>query len=175
MGEFDAVVVGGGLAGLTAARELQKAGLQTLVLEARGRLGGRAWTAERSGKRLELGRAHVHWSQPFMWTEITRYGLELTSHPDAERVTCLVGGRRYDSTVDKFEAQLDGPLKQLFAGSRDLYPEPYATGANQGAVETMDGMSATDRLDGLTMSARQRGPLRAFSDLQFHGRSEQGD
>lgn len=43
--EQDVVVVGGGLAGLTVARELRHAGLEVVVLEARERLGGRAHTA----------------------------------------------------------------------------------------------------------------------------------
>ena len=42
--EVDVVVVGAGLAGLTTARELQRAGLSVCVLEARERVGGRVWT-----------------------------------------------------------------------------------------------------------------------------------
>lgn len=38
------VVLGGGIAGLVAAYELSKAGFQCTVLEARSRVGGRAWT-----------------------------------------------------------------------------------------------------------------------------------
>lgn len=47
---YDLVIVGGGLAGMTAAYEAHKAGVKTLVLEGEDRLGGNAKTGYR---RLE--------------------------------------------------------------------------------------------------------------------------
>ena len=38
------VIVGAGFAGLVAARELQMKGIDYQILEARDRIGGRAWT-----------------------------------------------------------------------------------------------------------------------------------
>src|SRR6478736_4951582 len=42
MNSYDIVVVGAGFAGLSAAARLARGGARVLVLEARGRLGGRA-------------------------------------------------------------------------------------------------------------------------------------
>ena len=71
----DVVVIGGGFAGVTAAREATLAGASTLLLEARDRLGGRTWTHRWNDTDVELGGGWVHWHQPHVWSEITRAGL----------------------------------------------------------------------------------------------------
>lgn len=55
MERWDVTVIGGGLAGLTAAVFLAKQGLRTLVLEQSSRLGGRASTLERDGCLFNIG------------------------------------------------------------------------------------------------------------------------
>ncbi len=60
----DVIVVGGGFAGVTAAREAALRGRSVLLLEGRERLGGRTWTAEWHGHATEYGGAWVHWHQP---------------------------------------------------------------------------------------------------------------
>ena len=54
---YDAIVIGGGIAGLTAARDLRAGGRSVLVLEARDRLGGRTWYREFAGteQHVEIG------------------------------------------------------------------------------------------------------------------------
>ena len=51
----DAVIVGGGYAGLAAARRLTEEGRSTVVLEARDRVGGRTYTVEEAGATVDLG------------------------------------------------------------------------------------------------------------------------
>jgi monoamine oxidase len=55
------LVVGGGVAGLAAARRLRAAGVEVLVLEARDRLGGRIWTASLvDGLDVDIGASWIH-------------------------------------------------------------------------------------------------------------------
>jgi monoamine oxidase len=56
----DVLVIGGGIAGLTAARRLTEAGLRVHLLEARDRLGGRIWTHHEHDYPVELGAEFVH-------------------------------------------------------------------------------------------------------------------
>jgi monoamine oxidase len=79
--EHDVIVVGGGFAGLTAARELRAAGRRVLLLEGRDRLGGRTHTSDFAGAEVELGGAYVHWFQPHVFAELTRYGIAFTRRP----------------------------------------------------------------------------------------------
>ena len=59
--EVDVAVIGAGAAGIAAGRRLAEAGaVSVLVLEARGRVGGRVWTVEKDGLPLDLGGEWLH-------------------------------------------------------------------------------------------------------------------
>ncbi|WP_167104917.1 flavin monoamine oxidase family protein [Mycobacterium sp. DL592] len=56
---YDVVVIGAGFAGLTAARELTRTGLDVVVLEGRDRVGGRSSTTTLAGVPVDLGGTFV--------------------------------------------------------------------------------------------------------------------
>lgn len=74
---FDVIVVGAGLAGLRAARDLAEDGARVRVLEGRSRVGGRGWTSNFPGTDLpiELGGSWFTPHQPLVASELDRYGM----------------------------------------------------------------------------------------------------
>jgi monoamine oxidase len=70
-GETDTAIIGGGAAGVAAARRLHDAGVDCLIVEARERLGGRAWTVtDPSGFALDLGCGWLHSADVNPWAAI---------------------------------------------------------------------------------------------------------
>jgi monoamine oxidase len=91
----DVVVIGAGLAGLCAARDLVDAGAAVVVLEARDRVGGRTWTNRfpDTGEMVELGGswfAPEHEAAP---RELARYGLSVRTHALPRQVRWRTDGR----------------------------------------------------------------------------------
>ncbi|MSO76129.1 MAG: FAD-dependent oxidoreductase [Alphaproteobacteria bacterium] len=71
--EVDVVIVGAGAAGLAAADHLRRAGLDALVLEAKDRVGGRAWTdSQRLGVPFDYGCHWLHSASLNPWVAIAR-------------------------------------------------------------------------------------------------------
>jgi monoamine oxidase len=89
------VVIGAGLAGLSAARALVAAGHEVVVLEARHRVGGRTeggHTAD--GTPIELGGQWIGPTQTRMYELVAELGLEtFTTYNDGQLVVDL-GGRQ---------------------------------------------------------------------------------
>lgn len=145
---YDVIVLGAGFCGVTAARECAKAGLRTLILEARGRIGGRTHTVEWNGATTELGGTWVHWSQPYVWAEIQRYGLALVESSGATARRMLV--RRTSGDLVELDAFEHGePIARAIAdymgASREMFPRPHRP-FDTGLPEKHDRITAADPL-----------------------------
>ncbi len=97
----DVLVVGGGLAGLCAARELRKAGASVVVLEARDRVGGRTCTVQHEGRAVDLGGQWFGTTQDRVASLAQELGVDSYSQYDAGRSLLEFGGkvRSYKGTI----------------------------------------------------------------------------
>lgn len=154
--DFDAILIGGGFAGVTAARELTTAGQNCLLLEGRDRLGGRTWTKEFAGVDVELGGGWIHWLQPHVWAEISRYGIEVTESPTPDRCVWLADCERRSGELAEFDALLDRGVERFCEGFEDVLDYPYDPLRKAEALEAIDSLSQQDRLEQLDLSAEER-------------------
>ncbi len=76
-GTPDVIVVGAGLSGLTAARDLMNASLEVRVLESRNRPGGRTWVTEAGGVTVDLGGEWVDEAHAEIRGLIEELGVEI--------------------------------------------------------------------------------------------------
>lgn len=155
MTDTDVIVIGAGLAGVTAARELGNAGHDVIVLEARDRLGGRLFTDQRMGVNLELGGNWLHWVQPHVWAEVTRYGLLADRGPKAEEALWLADGELQRGTLEGFMDLIDSGMERLVGDSARLLPRPDGV-EDSDAWQEADQLTLQEALDGLELDGDER-------------------
>lgn len=133
---FDAVVVGGGFAGLSAAAALADAGARVLVLEARPSLGGRAaaFTDPATGERVDNGQHVLFGCYEETFRFLRRIGAEDRVRLQARLAVDIVN--------------LDGRASRL---SCPPLPSPFHLLAG---VLRWDGLPLRDRLSVIQMGGR---------------------
>lgn len=173
--DTDVVIVGGGFAGVTAARELRQHGVRVTLLEARDRLGGRTWTRDtKLGRELDVGGTWVHWIQPHVWAEITRYGLDLIASPDLDTAYWRVGEEVITGSAEAMLDLLDAPMAAVLAESREVLPQPYDYFPLSDRLRTLDQVSIAEKLAELDLDSETRAVLDGMWGLNFSGDPARG-
>ncbi len=118
---YEIIVIGAGMAGLTAARALAEADRKVLVIEAQDRVGGRIWTRHIGNEAIELGAEFIHGRPPELWALIDEAGLE-TYERDGLQV-CFEDGALSD--CGKEMGKVFAPLEKLeqFTGTDLTFAE----------------------------------------------------
>jgi monoamine oxidase len=147
---WDVIVIGAGMAGLSAAGKLAAAGRRTLVLEARDRIGGRVHTIRPAGwpGPIEAGAEFVHGRSPAVLTALHEAGLNTTAAPE-RHWRCEAGRLKpfdFDAVWEPIATRLadlangDLPFSDfLDSRCRDLSPDDRAL-----AIAYVEGFNAAD-------------------------------
>lgn len=155
----DIVVVGAGLSGLAAARELERAGLEALVLEARDRAGGRTEVTSVNGVVVDLGGEWIDAAHAEIRNLAEELGLNLVpSNRKKEGSRWFVGGafsngiplsekdagvyeKMNEALVEIAEgADLDEPWKEAPTAGEDASVEAWLrdAGMSEGGIHAVE-------------------------------------
>ncbi len=120
----DAIVIGAGAAGLAAGRRLVEAGLDIVILEARDRIGGRAWTVDSGhGFPLDMGCEWLHNADVNPLVPVARgLGFEVDEHPEvwSQRTNRIRLGPEGYAEFDRAQQAFWDGVEACGAADRDV-------------------------------------------------------
>ncbi|HEY2040314.1 MAG TPA: NAD(P)/FAD-dependent oxidoreductase [Edaphobacter sp.] len=132
------IIVGAGMAGLSAARTLAEEGIRVTLVEARNHIGGRILTHHVGGQPIELGAEFIHGRPPELWDLIDEAGLETYERGGAQ--ACFE-----EETLKRCNRE-----ENIFQVLEDLEDPPHPD------------LSFAEYLSTLNISASQRTSLLSF-------------
>ena len=110
----DVIIIGAGIAGLSAARKLVGAGKRVVVLEARDRIGGRIHTDRSLGFAAELGANWIHGSNKNPLADLAKNSGARTVRFDHNNIAVLSGSGNPIDDGTRF-AELSQTYEQIIA------------------------------------------------------------
>lgn len=162
-------IIGGGLAGLNALRILRVAKIDARLYEARGRLGGRVFTARGGPVPADDGGQFINSDHIEMLAASRRFGLGLINRGASEGRTLVIDGtrliteaelsrdlrpiaaiisadaRRIDADYARHAPALDAlSVSQYLAKHADALPKPYVRKLLEATIRTEFGQEPED-------------------------------
>ena len=167
----DVVVVGGGLAGLTAARDLDAGGLLVIVVEAQDRVGGRVLNHTLSnGSIVELGGQWVGPTQDRVLALAADLGVELFPSYDAGDGLLSLDGEIVPLTEDTL-GLADEPRNELTAAMKVLddmaLTIPLVDPWTAAEADRWDRQTLETWIDGNVVSPQAKAMLRGLVPAVF--------
>ena len=141
------VVVGAGLAGLTAALDLTDAGWDVVVLEARDRVGGRVHTVYdpfSSGLHAEAGGESIDDNHDRIQALVARFGLETERRPPNKLLESVTYYRHRRSSIVSFLGRRNGAVLADYLRFGDAL-DAFAAGIDPEHPERAPRAAALDR------------------------------
>lgn len=128
------IIVGGGLAGLSAAVFLARAGRTVTIFERRRYLGGRAVTHLRHGYRFNLG-PHAFYRNGLGWNVLRELGIPVRGGIPKTRGVAILGNQHYKLpgapwsmlTTSLFGLKAKAQAAMLLLRIRRIDPKPFAS------------------------------------------------
>jgi len=174
---FDVVVVGAGLAGLTAARAVRRAGARLLVVEATDRVGGRVLDVPLGGGAVaEMGGQWTGPGQDAVQALAREAGVETFETYRLGRSTWTVDGRveRYEGFLPPIEpvalAELLASFEQMDGLAGGVDPARPWEAARAGEL---DGQTAWTWIERTCLRAQARGVWRLIVEGVYGEEPEQ--
>jgi monoamine oxidase len=167
-GSADALVLGAGMAGLYAARELMRRGLKVTVLEAQARAGGRTLTERAPGwaSPIELGAEFVHGNPERLLALIAEAGARLEP---ADSAHFGVHSGRLEPH-DAFWEKLSALLEPALSLSSD---QTVADWLLRQRLSPEDATSLSSMIEGFHAADLQRISVRSVAEQMVDAESTQ--
>ncbi|QGY01908.1 FAD-dependent oxidoreductase [Methylobacterium mesophilicum SR1.6/6] len=156
--EFDIIIVGGGAAGIGAARRLAAHGTSVLLLESSQRLGGRAYTQDFGDHPLDLGCEWLHSGDRNAWVgiaEASGFLVDRSDPPWAKAHPSITEDEDGQEAARRAYGDWEERLRTVASGSDRASDALEPSGAWNGYVRAIAGfmsgmaperISATDYL-----------------------------
>jgi monoamine oxidase len=145
----EVLVIGAGIAGLTAARDLAVDGYDVAVLEARERIGGRIWTSHELGLPADLGASWIHGFEDNPISRIARrhaIGIVRTNissvTPARYRSIAL-----YDHDGRRLGSDETAAMADMMADYLDFVVEKQKQGHEESMLAVEEGFAASQGYD----------------------------